>query len=463
MTSQIIPGERIRKLNARPTADSDYVLYWMQQSQRAEENHALEFAIEKANQLGLPVRVCFGLTGTYPEANLRHYVFMVEGLRDVSETLKKRGIHFVVHHGVPAETALRLGKRAAIIVCDRGYLRHQREWRRQVSEEADCAVFQVESDLIVPVETVSGKQEYAARTFRPKVMALAEQFLPPPPATDPVRRSDAMKIDSLDLNDKAVLFGPMSIDSGVKPVPLFTGGTQAAKQVLADFIRYHLRGYADHRNQPQTDYVSHMSKYLHFGQISPAYIARRIYDSTYGSEEDRNGYLDELIVRRELTFNFVYYNDAYDRFAALPDWSRRTLGDHGGDPRPYRYTRAGFERADTHDPYWNAAMDEMKQTGYMHNYMRMYWGKKILEWSDTPENAYRTALYLNNKYFIDGRDPNSYANIGWIFGLHDRPWKERDIYGKVRIMTAGGLERKADPAAYVQKVEGLKMQVRSLR
>lgn len=197
-----------------------------------------------------------------------------------------------------------------------------------------------------------------------------------------------------------------------------------------------------------------MSKYLHFGQISPVYIALEIQDAN-ASRKNTDSYLEELIVRRELPINFVYYTPDYDSFSCLPGWARDTLKEHEDDQHEYVYARQQLEDAETHDEYWNAAMREMRYTGYMHNYMRMYWGKKILEWSNTPEYAFRTALYLNNKYFLDGRDSNSFANVAWIFGVHDRGWTERQVYGKVRYMSAGGLERKAKPQKYVEKVNGL--------
>ena len=177
--------------------------------------------------------------------------------------------------------------------------------------------------------------------------------------------------------------------------------------------------------------------------------------SRYGSKEDRDSFLEELLVRRELAMNFCEFEEDYDSFDMLPDWALTTLDEHRDDPREHLYAEEELERAETHDPYWNAAMREMRYTGYMHNYMRMYWGKQILAWTESPEEAYRITLHLNNKYFLDGRDPNSYANVGWIFGLHDRAWTERDVFGKVRILTRGGLERKTDPDAYVEKVDAL--------
>ena len=224
---------------------------------------------------------------------------------------------------------------------------------------------------------------------------------------------------------------------------------------MGRFFRWHLPGYADARNDPADPQCSTLSPYLHFGQISPVEVARKAQRATGASDSDKAAFLEELIVRRELAVNFVHYHAHYDRFQCLPDWAQKTLADHAGDERPVRYSRADLERAGTEDEYWNAAMTEMLKTGYMHNYMRMYWGKKILEWSDTPETAFSTALYLNNKYFLDGRDPNSYANVAWIFGLHDRPWQERPIYGKVRYMNASGLERKFDIQEYCRWVRSL--------
>jgi deoxyribodipyrimidine photo-lyase len=450
--SAIIHPARIRRLNRKEPRDGTYVLYWMQQSQRAEENHALEYAVDIANRMRMPVVVCFGLTHNYPEANLRHYAFLMEGLGDVAVALRAREVAFVVRHGTPADVALDIGRQAALIVCDRGYLRHQREWREVVAREVSCPVVQVECDLIVPVETASAKREYAARTFRPKVTRLVPEFLEAPRRLRLRRKAHGLRIKGIPLDDDHILES-MGVSSEVTPVPFFRGGTRSAKRILEDFVRTRLRDYARNRNQPQTDNVSHMSKYLHFGQISPSAVARIVGESTMGGTQDRDAFLDELIVRRELTYNFVRYTPDYDRYSSVPGWAKQSLEVHRADSRHHHYTRAQLERGKTHDPYWNAAMKEMRDTGYMHNYMRMYWGKKILEWSNTPEYAFQTALYLNNKYFIDGRDPNSYANVGWIFGLHDRPWQERSIFGKVRTMSARGLERKAHPEEYVAKVE----------
>ena len=449
-----IQPERVQELNDKPTQNGDYVLYWMQQAQRAEYNHALEYAVQQANALGKPLLVAFGLMDDYPEANLRHYHFMLEGLRDVGDVLRERGLKFVVQRGAPDEVALKLARNALLVVCDRGYLRIQRLWRERVTEGAPCRVVQVESDVVVPVELASQKKEHAARTLRPRLTKHLGRFLVELPQTKLEHDSLALDVQGEDLTDIDVLLEKLKLEQQVSPVKLFKGGTTEAKKVLHAFLEEDFANYTDTRNQPQTSFVSHMSKYLHFGQVSPVYVALSVRDAG-ASQKNTESYLEELIIRRELPMNFVFYEPDYDKYSALPEWAKKTLAEHKSDAREYVYSKGQLEAAETHDPYWNAAMREMRHTGYMHNYMRMYWGKKILEWSETPELAFETTLYINNKYFLDGRDANSYANVAWVFGQHDRGWTERAVLGKVRYMSAGGLERKAKPEAYVEKVDAL--------
>ncbi len=432
------------------------VLYWMQQSQRAEGNHALEYAIELANVRQKPVLVVFGLTGDYPEANARHYTFLLEGLQETRERLRQRGIALVIRLGSPDRVALDIGEKADLIVCDRGYLRHQNQWREAVARHAPCRLVQVESDAVVPVETASEKKEYAARFLRPKVQRLLQAYLKPPATLQVDRSSLHMDLPGADPTDIATILDTLHIDQGVPPVShLFRGGTRQARKRMMSFLQNDLAVYAADGNQPQTDSISHMSMYLHFGQISPIDLALLVQQAPEPLSESKDAYLEQLIVRRELAFNFTTYTPDYDQYACLPQWAQETLLFHQKDTRPVVYSTELLEQAQTHDPYWNAAMLEMKHTGFMHNYMRMYWGKKILEWSETPEGAFEAIRKLNNRYFLDGRDPNSYAGCGWIFGLHDRPWKERPIFGKIRYMAASGLERKCDINGYIEKVKRL--------
>jgi deoxyribodipyrimidine photo-lyase len=447
---------RIRSLNQRSVKGGSYVLYWMQASQRAESNPALEYAIRRADEIDRGVVVAFGLMAGYPDANARHFAFMLEGLAEVEDGLRRRGIRFVVRAGRPDEVALALAGDAAMVVCDRGYLRHQRQWRRRLAERADCQVVQVEGDVVVPVETASSKAEYAARTLRPKIHRHWSDFLHQIAAREPAKSTLRLSFkDALDPTDRVALLKTLDVDRAVAPVARFRGGTGEARRRLAHFLRYKLDGYAGGRSEPAEAHVSGLSPYLHFGQISPVEVALKAKAAKSAGDADRASFLEELIVRRELACNFVQFTDNYDDYACLPGWARRTLAEHAGDRRPQHYSRATLEAGKTDDRCWNAAMQEMRETGYMHNTMRMYWGKKIIEWCNTPECAYRTALYLNNKYFLDGRDANSYANVGWLFGLHDRPWQEREVLGKVRSMTAGGLDRKYDMARYLERVTKL--------
>lgn len=452
-TTKEIQEERIQHLNDADIRDGDYVLYWMQSSQRAEYNHALEYAVQQANDLGQRLLVVFGLTDDYPEANLRHYAFMLEGLKDAEDALRKRGIKLAVRKGSPDDVALEAGKDASLIVTDRGYMRPQKDWREKVSRKAGRRLTQVESDMVVPVELASEKKEYAARTLRPRIQKHLDEFLVELKPTKLDKQSLNMKADGIDLGDIEKVLGGMKLDRSAGALShLYRGGNSEAKKVFRRFLKNSFGVYDGNRNQPQTDDVSHMSKYLHFGHVSPIYLALEAKDASAG-REDIDSFMEELIVRRELTMNFVHYTPNYDSYSCLPDWAKKTLEEHKKDEREHSYTRKQLEDAETHDSYWNAAMKEMVHTGYMHNYMRMYWGKKILEWSNTPEHAYKTTLYLNNKYFLDGRDPNSFANVSWVFGQHDRGWTERAVYGKVRYMSAGGLERKSKPEKYVEKVE----------
>ncbi len=377
---------------------------------------------------------------------------------------EERGIGFLLRIGDPVVVVTAVARAADLLICDRGYLRLQRDWRDRVARECPCRVVQIEDNLVIPVETASPKREYAARTIRPKITSRLPQFagvngLPVAAVRYPGSSASGLPA-GLDARDTDALCAQLKVDRSVAPVSRFhRGGPREALRRLNDFVRDGLPGYATNRNEPYLDAGSHLSPYLHFGNLSPARILAAVNGSTAATEqrgsadESAAAYVEEIIVRRELAANYVYYAPDYDRYDALPGWARSTLARHRTDLRPALYTAEELAPAQTHDPYWNAAMIEMRETGFMHNYMRMYWGKKVLEWSRSPEEAFDTLLTLNDRYFLDGRDPASYANVGWIFGLHDRPWKERPVFGTVRYMAASGLERKFDMAAYLRRVE----------
>jgi deoxyribodipyrimidine photo-lyase len=462
----IIHPDRLQVLADGPEKpEARYVLYWMQQAQRESANHALEFSLLQANRLGLPLVVLFGLTDSFPEANERHYAFLLQGLADAQRAIQARGIKMVVSYQPPVEAAARYAKEAALVVCDRGYLKVQRKWRAEVAQrvsgEVGVRVVQVESDVVVPVEVASDKEEFAARTLRPKVSRHIATYLTPLDRVPVKHPSLGLTINdphALDLTDINRALAKLKIDRRVGQVTTYLGGQTQAHKFLKDFVRQKLAHYAELRNEPDKDYVSHMSPYLHFGNISPLEIALAVQEAA-GSpnvpKEAIESYIEELVVRRELSMNFILHNERYDTYDCLPDWAKTTLADHAQDKRPYLYSARELEEARTHDPYWNAAQMEMVLTGKMHNYMRMYWGKKIIEWTHSPQEAFSIALRLNNTYQLDGRDGNSFTGVAWCFGKHDRPWTRRPIFGTVRYMNAAGLERKFDIQKYVMKIDSL--------
>ncbi|MGL4462054.1 MAG: deoxyribodipyrimidine photo-lyase, partial [Planctomycetia bacterium] len=389
----MVEPERVRFLKPGEPKAGDYVLYWMQQAVRSVDNHALEYAALTANALDLPLVVLFGLTDAYPEANERHFAFLLEGLADVHRALRRRGVLLTLQHESPETAALRFARRAALTVVDRGYLRIQRRWREFLAERSPCPVVQIESDVVVPVETASPKEEFAARTLRPKIQKLTPAFLKPVETVRLKHDSTGMKFGGLNPADVDGVLAAMSIDRSVKRVDGLVGGETVAAAHLKTFLEVKFAGYADGRNQPARAATSQLSPYLHFGQLSPitAALAAR---KAVGPAAAKESFLEELIVRRELSMNFVYYNDRYDEYDGLPEWSRKSLEEHAADPRDPSYSYADLDEAKTHDVYWNAAQREMTLTGYMHNYMRMYWGKKILEWAPTPREAFQWALKL---------------------------------------------------------------------
>ncbi|GGJ88381.1 deoxyribodipyrimidine photo-lyase [Deinococcus aquiradiocola] len=435
----------------------------MQSAVRSAHNQALAYAVQEANRLKVPVLAVFGLTPSYPAATARHYLYLLQGVRDARAGLQERGVPLLVGltgvHG-PAEAALALAPGAALIVTERGYLRQLRAWRawlteRLAAQHADLPFVEVESELVVPVGVTSVKQEYAARTIRPRIHRALPQYLTAYEDPDPQhhlrdvpRPTELEWLHPHDLKDPAGLvrrFGVQGVPPGREE-----GGEVAAQAQLRHFLT-RLDRYDRDRNDPTLDGASGLSAHLHYGQLSALQVALAVQDHG-GPGVD--AYLEELVVRRELSFNLCWYSPHYDTFEVVPDWARRTLQDHRHDERRDLYTPDELEAAATHDPYWNAAQRQMTATGRMHNYLRMYWGKKVLEWTPDPEQAHATLVRLNDRYEQDGRDPNSYAGIGWVFGLHDRPWTRRPIFGTVRYMNAAGLKRKFDIETYARRWNG---------
>lgn len=451
--SLLLPEERVKRLNASDVKDGRYVLYWMQSSQRTECNMALDYAVSWADKLDKPLVVFFDLTRGFPEANLRHYTFMLEGLRDVEAQLEEIGVKLVVQYQSPELGVVALSKDSCLTVADKGYLKTVRRWYSFAAANLRCSLVQVEDNVVVPVEAASIREEYSAATLRPKIQKKRDRFLELPKQRKPKKSSLVLKFDSVDLAEVDAVVSALGVDKSVSKAS-FQGGSREAAKRLADFLKNKLSVYPERRNDPTVGFTSNLSAYLHFGQISPVKIALQVLAADAPAEA-KEVYLEELIVRRELAVNYVYFNENYDSFEGLPNWPKLTLNKHKADSREYLYTVEELENAKTHDTYWNAAQSQMRITGKMNSYMRMYWGKKILEWTKTPQAAFKVALYLNDKYELDGRDPNGFTGVAWCFGKHDRPWKERPVFGTVRFMNANGLKRKFDADKYVQQVKNL--------
>lgn len=457
------------------------LVYWMQAAQRVIHNPAFDYAISRANEMRLPLVVTFVVYPDFPEANWRHYHFMLQGIHELSTELKLRGIGFRVIIGNPVEILSHICREAVELICDHGYLGIQRQWRNSLQQKlTDLGVTytEIETEAMVPIELVSNKEEYAAATIRPKILRLLPQIRIE--SATPQYKGAEQKLEGLPF----IMLSPNEyslnefikwvkehcvIDSAVSPVTSAIGGHKAAVALLKAFISDKLHLYYGKRNDPGVNIQSGLSPYLHFGQISPMEIVQQLMDVTgydlpsissmirtkEGLDNNDAGlasYVEELIIRRELSFNFCHYNEHYDSYACLPDWVKATLANHISDAREQHYSLDRLEQCATSDVYWNAAQQEMMETGKMHNYMRMYWGKRLIAWFASPEEAYSVLLYLNNKYSLDGRDPNSFAGVAWCFGKHDRPWMNRDIYGMVRYMNMAGLNRKYDMEAYLSKV-----------
>ena len=455
-----VPPERIRRLNEQPErSGADYVLYWIQAYHRAEQNWALTAAVEAANRLSLPLVVYHGLGCTYPHANDRIHRFILEGVVDLAERFARRGIryHFYLRRRTadPNDLFYRLARRAALVVTDDFPAFFLPAQTTRVAGKLDVAMWAVDSNGVVPLAAIPGEQ-YGAYTLRPKIRRVLSEHLRTIPELSPKRDSLALVLDVPESRiTRATVEGDISgsdIDHTVRPSLVYRGGYREARRRLEEFVAGPLHSYGTARNQPGGETTSRLSPYLHFGQISSQEVALAVRDATHAPREHRDAYLEELIVRRELGYNFCRFNSNHRSLAALPAWAQATLAAHAGDPRPYLYSPDEFEAARTHDDLWNAVQAELLTTGMMFGYYRMYWGKKIIEWSPTVETAQQTMIFLHEKYALDGRNANTYSNILWCFGKHDRPWGERPVFGKVRYMSRAGMETKTDVPGYRDRV-----------
>jgi deoxyribodipyrimidine photo-lyase len=430
------------------------VVYWMSRDQRLQDNWALIFARQAARERKAPLLVVFCLVPQFLNAAGRAYAFMLQGLEELEASLTEKGIPFQLITGEPGKAMPRFveAHRAGVLVTDFDPLRIKRQWKEAVARSITVPFYEVDAHNIIPCWLASPKQEFAARTLRIKMGRMLEDFLDDFPKGDrpPVQPlAPGKKIDWRTVG-RSVQAGPETF-----PVPGFRAGEAAAHAALRRFLTEKLPHYHQHRNDPLQDGQSGLSPYLHFGQLSAQRVALAVRKAE-APPEAKEAFLEELVVRRELSDNFCFYNADYDSFEGFPAWAQISLTGRRNDVRAYRYELPRFEAAGTHDSLWNAAQMEMVRTGKMHGYMRMYWAKKILEWSENPEEALRIAIYLNDKYELDGRDPNGYAGCAWsIGGVHDRAWPTRPVFGKVRFMNERGCRSKFNVDAYIEKIRGI--------
>ncbi len=447
---------RIQSNDARPV-DGKCVLYVMSRDQRVADNHALIAAQQHALEAQLPLAVVFVLRPSAGQRSREHYLWMLHGLRQVERDLARLDIPFMMLIGDPVERLVGCINHLApaAIYADMNPLHGPQAILRSIEARIVCPLYRVDTHNIVPVWQASDKQEYAARTLRPKIHRhLADYVIEP----DVIQRHPhawpgvVMPISKLQEKIDTVLAGVTS--NGQNELQKFyPSGEASAHHALSDFIQNRLKSYATDRNDPSIDGLSRLSPYLHFGQLSSLRVVLEVYraladDSSLQAGAD--ALIEEMVVRKELSDNFCYYNPAYDRLGGAADWARATLAKHLHDDREFLYTLQQFESAQTHDPAWNAAQLQLVRTGKIHGYMRMYWAKKVLEWSPSADEAIKTLVYLNDFYSIDGGDPNGYVGILWsVAGVHDRPWGERAVYGTIRSMVYGGLKRKFNIQAYI--------------
>ena len=436
-----------------PLPDGKSVVYWMQRAMRIDDNPALDVAINVGNLLGLPVVIFFSVIPNYPNANLRHYHFMQQGLRDVERDAGGRGVGFVLRRHPDNSLEKFLEEvHAAILIGDENPCREPERWRKTLARKLKLPYWTVDADVVVP-SAVFARDYFLLQHMRPHLKQALPRFLvasanPKPHHT--WRKPKSLANDSL-VDD--ITAGFKSLDRTIGPVDTFTGGTHAALKQLSDFIAHGLKDYDEKRNHPELNGTSRLSPYLHFGNIGPLTIALAVEKACAKGKASRaacDRFLDQVIAWRELCVLFVKYNPNYDNWECAEPWARQTLIEHNADPRPNRYTFAQLDRAETHDELWNAAQRQMVQQGWMHNYMRMYWAKTILQWAPDPARAYEWAVILNDRYELDGRDPNGYQGIAWaIVGKHDRPWFNRPIFGLIRPMSSASTAKKFDSEAYI--------------
>jgi deoxyribodipyrimidine photo-lyase len=447
----------------RTQPEGEFILYWMQSTQRLEENWALRLATLEADRLGKPLLIYQGLNPDYEHASARSHAMIVGNAVELGKLANELGYSYLFHlretRADDNRVVDRLATRAALVVTDAFPTAGVDARSSRVAARIPCRMIAVESHAIVPA-AVFQKEEYAARTIRPKLAKLRDLSLEqvqdvPPRKKLPDKLIRSLEVQALRLSpvDVATSIARCAVDHAVRPVEATPPGLRAARTRLEAFCADALKDYAERRNDPSDPAgSSRLSPYLHFGQISAAEVARTV--GQRGTAEQVEKFYDELLTWRELSLNFCVRNPAFATLGGLPNWVRENMARHASDARAYVYDFATFEAAATHHPLWNAAQRELVATGSIHNVMRMYWGKYIVLWSESYEEALRIMIGLNNKYALDGRDPSSYGGIQWCLGKFDRPWIRRPVLGTIRYMSLDLAYKKFDARTYEQRWAG---------
>jgi deoxyribodipyrimidine photo-lyase len=446
----MVSSQRIKHLNAISYTTGS-IVYWMSRDQRVEDNWALLYAQELAEKTHQPLAVIFCLRKKFGSSTERLVEFMLTGLSEVEASLKEKNIPFFFLLGEIENEIPQFIKKHQIgaLVSDFSPLRYNREWKNSLAKKIEVPFFEVDTHNIIPVWEASPKQEYGAYTIRPKIHRLLQTYLTEFPA---LKKQSIDWPEKKEKTDWKKVRQQIDIDHTVQAVEWIKSGEKAAGKMLNDFLQHRLSHYLQDRNDPTKDAQSNLSPYIHFGQLSTERIALEVGKIPHLNTA-KEAFLEELIVRKELSDNYCYYNPNYDNPAGFPDWAKKTLKKHADDKKEVTYTLKQLEAGETHNELWNAAQMEMIKKGKMHGYLRMYWAKKIFEWSKDVTTAQKQAIYLNDKYFLDGRDPNGYVGIAWSMGgVHDRAWFERPIFGQIRYMNYNGAKNKFDIKKYIEQV-----------
>ncbi|XP_010781205.1 CPD photolyase isoform X1 [Notothenia coriiceps] len=433
---------------------SEGVLYWMSRDHRVQDNWALIHAQQLALKEKLPLHVCLCLFVPKSElSTLRHYSFMLKGLKEVEKECKALDIQFHLLHGSAGDVlpGFVSDRELGAVVTDFSPLREPLQWLEDVKKTLpkDIPLIQVDAHNIVPCWVASPKLEYAARTIRGKLTKLLPQFLTDFPLAEKHPYTTTITAKLIDWEKT---LASLQVDQDVGEPEWAMPGTKGGVAMLESFIDERLKLFATQRNDPNIAGLSQLSPWIRFGQLSAQRVALQVQQCGSSAGPAVASFIEELVVRRELTDNFCFYNEKYDRVEGAYEWAQKTLKDHAEDKREYLYTREQLEKAKTHDKLWNASQYQMITEGKMHGFLRMYWAKKILEWTSSPEEALSIALYLNDRYSLDGQDPNGFVGCMWsICGTHDQGWKEREVFGKIRFMNYKGCQRKFDVAKFERK------------